>query len=154
MDFKSIIIDSTKEVFETMVFMDMEVDESAEIQEPVHGKITGMIGIAGDYAGVLTFLCSKDTAIDITANMLGMEPEEVDPVADMRDAIGEITNMVAGNVKMKVSESGDAFDLSIPTVIAGDNFSVGILTDAPCYIVPFKVSEQSVHVEMIIQKIA
>ena len=147
-----VIISATKEVFETMVFLDPEPIENTGTRQTMSSKITGMIGIAGNYSGVLTFHCNKDTAMFITANMLGIEPSGVNPDTDMRDAIGEITNMIAGNVKTKTSTPGDSFDLSIPTVIAGNNFSIGILADSPSYVVPFKLGDNEIYVELIIQK--
>jgi len=148
-----VIIGATKEVFETMVFLNPEPVENLGVRELISSKITGMIGIAGNYSGVLTFHCDKDTAMFITANMLGIEPSAVNPDTDIRDAIGEITNMIAGNVKTKTCTPGDSFELSIPTVIAGNNFSIGILADSPSYVVPFKLGDNEVYVELIIQKV-
>jgi len=44
--------------------------------------------------------------------------------ASARDALGELCNMVAGNFKAKVSSLADACMLSVPTVIAGEDYSM------------------------------
>jgi chemotaxis protein CheX len=49
----------------------------------------------------------------------------------MSDALGEISNMVAGNFKNKISGLGDGCMLSPPTVITGTDYSMYSLADSP-----------------------
>ena len=48
--------------------------------------------------------CPGVTARNITSSFLGVDVEELDE--DVKDAIGEITNMVAGNLKVSFAEEG------------------------------------------------
>jgi chemotaxis protein CheX len=48
----------------------------------------------------------------------------------VKDAFGEVGNMIAGNFKNKISGMGDSCMLSVPTVITGTDYSVHSLADS------------------------
>ena len=130
------VINATKEVFGTMVMMTLE--DSYPLKEPVtsfHCSVTGMVGLAGTYTGILSIHCPKSLAMRITSNMLGMEVDEVGE--DVNDALGEIANMLGGYVKQILSKGGLDINLSIPTVIAGEDYTVNSMSDSDCVIIPF-----------------
>jgi len=130
------VIDATKEVFSTMVMMELE--DSFPLVEPVnhfHCSVTGMVGMAGTYTGILSIHCPQSFALRITSNMLGMEVEEVGE--DVNDALGEIANMLGGYIKMVLSKGGMDINLSIPTVISGEEYTINAMSDSDCVIVPF-----------------
>ncbi|WP_281379898.1 chemotaxis protein CheX [Geomonas silvestris] len=130
------VINATKEVFDTMVMMPLE--DSYPLKEPVttfHCSVTGMVGLAGTYTGILSIHCPKTLALKVTSNMLGLEVDEVDD--DVNDALGEIANMLGGYVKQILSKGGLDINLSIPTVIAGEDYTVNSMSDSDCVIIPF-----------------
>lgn len=132
----SFVIAATKEVFKTMVMMELE--DHYPLSEPVsrlHCSITGMVGLAGKYSGILSIHCPQTLALSITSNMLGMDVDEVGE--DVNDALGEIANMLGGHVKQVLSKGGLDLNLSIPTVISGENYSVNCMADKDCVIIPF-----------------
>jgi chemotaxis protein CheX len=130
------VIDATKEVFSTMIMMELE--DSFPLQEPIthfHCSVTGMVGMAGTYTGILSIHCPQSFALRITSNMLGMEVDEVGE--DVNDALGEIANMLGGYIKMVLSKGGMDINLSIPTVISGEEYTISAVADSDCVIVPF-----------------
>lgn len=135
-DLARYVIDATKEVFDTMVMMTLE--DSYPLKEPVttfHCSVTGMVGLAGTYTGILSIHCPKPLALRVTSNMLGMPVDEVGD--DVNDALGEIANMLGGYVKQILSKGGLDINLSIPTVIAGEDYTVNSMSDSDCVIIPF-----------------
>ena len=113
------VIAATKDVFSTMVMMELE--DNYPLREPVtklQFSITGMIGMAGTYSGILSIHCPQQLALTITSNMLGMDVDEAGE--DVNDALGEIANMLGGHVKQVLSKGGLDLNLSIPTVISGE----------------------------------
>jgi chemotaxis protein CheX len=135
-EMKSFVINATKEVFSTMVMMDVIDDD--RIKEPVthfQCSITGMVGLAGTYTGILSIHCPKPFALTITSNMLGMDVTDVGD--DVNDALGEIANMLGGYVKQMLSKGGLDISLSIPTVISGEEYTVNAMEDSDCVIIPF-----------------
>lgn len=145
------VIDATKEVFSTMVMMD--VVDDFPLKEPVSRfkcSITGMVGFAGTYSGVISIHCPVSLAQKITSNMLGIECDEINE--DLNDAIGEIANMLGGSVKQVLSKGGLDVKLSIPTVISGEDYTVNSLSDNDCVVVPFVVEELTLLVGLTLKK--
>lgn len=145
------VIDAAKEVFSTMVMMDL-VDDFP-LKEPVSRfkcSITGMVGFAGTFSGVISIHCPVKLALKITSNMLGIDCDEVND--DLNDAIGEIANMLGGSVKQVLSKGGMDVKLSIPTVISGEDYTVNSLSDNDCVVVPFTVEEHTLLVGLTLKK--
>lgn len=130
----------TKGVFSTMVMMDV-VDEPP-LDAPVlnfHETVTSMVGLAGSHSGILAIHCPKKLALQVASNMLGMEVTEVDD--DVNDAMGEIANMVGGDVKHIFSPKGADINLSIPTVIYGSDYALESISSAESLVMPFVCGE-------------
>ncbi len=145
------IVDATREVFSTMVAMDVE--DCYPLEEPItqfHCSITGMVGMAGSYTGTLSIHCPAVLAMKITSNMLGMEVEEVGE--DVNDALGEIANMLGGHVKQVLSKGGLDLNLSIPTVISGETYTIRSIVDDDCVVVPFQCEEDRFLVGLTLRK--
>ena len=112
------LLAGAKEVFETMVFMD--IDKSSEPDQTLEGDtLLGSITFQGNLEGCLTICCGLPCAKTIAANMLGMEPGEEISEPEICDAIGEIVNMVIGSVKARIQDSIGTIQVSIPTVVTG-----------------------------------
>ncbi len=147
----SYVISATREVFSTMVMM--EVIDDFPLKVPVSRfkcSITGMVGFAGTYSGVISIHCPVALALKITSNMLGIDCEEINE--DLNDAIGEIANMLGGSVKQVLSKGGLDVKLSIPTVISGEDYTVNSLSDNDCVVVPFTVGEFTLLVGLTLKK--
>jgi chemotaxis protein CheX len=112
------LLSSAKEVFETMIFMDLE--ESYEpIQNLGDDIFLGTITFKGNLEGCLSIRCNSLCARTIAQNMLGMNPNEDLNEADISDAIGEVVNMVMGSVKSRIQNQLGSLDVSIPIVVSG-----------------------------------
>jgi len=86
-DMVGYLIHATKEVFNTMVMMELE--DSYPLQEPIthfHCSVTSMVGLAGTYTGILSIHCPQTFALRITSSMLGMDVVEMGE--DVNDALG------------------------------------------------------------------
>jgi chemotaxis protein CheX len=145
------VIDATKEVFSTMVMMDLE--ESYPLEDSVthfHCSISGMVGLAGSYTGILAVHCPQSFAMKITSNMLGMDVDEMGE--DVNDALGEIANMLGGYVKMVLSKGGMDINLSIPTIISGEEYSINSMAESDCVVVPFIFEDQKFLVSLKLHK--
>lgn len=109
-------------------------------------SITGMLGFSGDIRGILRIHCPNPVAMAITGNLLGMEVTEMDE--DVRDAIGEIANMVAGGLKTLLARENYAVELSIPSAIGGKTYTIHRLARAANVTVPFALEAGQMLVEL------
>jgi len=141
MELTNDIVTATKEIFETMVMLDV-ADKPPLAKQVIHfeNSISGMVGLAGTHKGMLSIHTPYDVAKVITANFLGMEVDEILEIdEDVEDAIGEVANMLAGSVKLALSAQGKDITLSIPTAIHGTDYTINCMDDAEFSIVPFTI---------------
>ena len=150
MDIKDKIIETTKEIFSSMVMMEINVKEVMDDHGPLHDTITGMIGLAGTHKGVLAVHVPYKVAMAITSSFLMMDIEEINE--DVHDAIGEIANMLGGNVKTILSEKGRDIDLSLPSTIAGSQYSFQSDKAVDKIIVEFDTGKGCFMIEMDLEK--
>lgn len=77
--------------------------------------LTGCVQITGDWEGAVVLHCSAELSRLVRSIMFEVEPE--DGTADeAEDALGELTNMIAGNLKSLLP--GICY-LSLPIVVNG-----------------------------------
>jgi len=141
------IIESTIEIFTGMVMMDISV-AGASIQKlgPLKHSITGMVGLAGTHKGVLAVHFPNQIALDVTSSFLGMDVDEIND--DVQDAIGEIANMLGGNLKTILSDKGKDIQLSLPSTISGDTYNFSSQADTEQLIIPFQAPSGIFYVEV------
>lgn len=142
------IIIGTKDVFSTMLSVDLQNEAIHENKKcDIQSNLTSMIGLGGGIRGLLAIHCPASVAKNITGAFLGMAVDDLDD--DVKDAIGEIANMVAGNLKVSYAKTDISVELAIPTSIVGDSFYVSGIADANRIIVPFKMTNETFWVELM-----
>jgi chemotaxis protein CheX len=115
---KDVLMDSAKEVFETMAFMALaESDGNSPCIEET--TLLGSITFKGSLEGCLAICCNLTCARAVAANMLGMGAGEELDEPDICDAVGELANMVMGAVKSKIQNDVGTIEVSIPSVVRG-----------------------------------
>jgi len=110
------------------------------------GDITGIIGITGQISGSLSITFTLSCIEQIVGSMFG---EEVHGMTDeIRDAVGELTNMISGDARNKLSELGINLKAALPTVISGMGHVVKHINAGPCIAIPFETLHGSFVVEV------
>lgn len=84
----------TETVWSSALLLDIAFDGAPMPSGPV---LVGRVRFHGAWTGALDVWCSDDGARRAATAMFGVEPEHAD---DLRDAVGELANMVAGNFKV------------------------------------------------------
>jgi chemotaxis protein CheX len=110
------------------------------------GDVTGLVGLTGDgKRGSVSISFSKACAVAMVKNMLGDDIQDI--LTDVKDAVGEITNMISGQARAGLSEKGLVFQGSTPTVIMGDNHSISHMSKSPIMAIPFETDAGSFTIE-------
>lgn len=144
-----VLVHVTEEVFATMVFREVSP------KTPIDGdalrpasNVVATVGFAGSQDGLVAFYATMAAAREIASAMLGMPIDEVGD--SVPDAIGEITNMIAGAFRTRMAAEGNAWAITVPTVTVGSDFYIKPLTNGRRVLVPFAMAEHEVFVELIV----
>jgi flagellar motor switch protein FliN len=122
------IIKSVPEVFETMLEMTAVACDPEEATPPkTVSQIVGSISMSGNIQGRLNLYVTEEFSRRMTAAMLGMEPEEIESIEEVKDVIGEICNMISGTLKSDLCDAGHNCVLSPPSFTTGSNFEMKFL---------------------------
>ena len=83
--------------------------------------ISGIIGLSGEASGAVAISLKENTACKVTSILTGEEHSTFD--SDVTDAVGEIINIITGNVK-KHFEEEMKIKISLPSIIKGKAHSI------------------------------
>lgn len=135
-------------VFETMLGTKLLDREPArEADSAVHTEgVVALVGLAGEWAGTGAFRCSANMARRVSGLLLMQEFPAVDQ--EVLDAVGEIANMILGNVKTVFEETLGPMGLSIPTVIYGRNFTTRSVGRNEWTVVPFELDGEVFEIQV------
>jgi CheY-specific phosphatase CheX len=113
-----------EEVFSTMLSLEIVPVQTTE-RPQFSDRVTGSVGFAGDTVnGVVYLHLSDGLANRVAGAMLGLPPEESLSEMDVNDAVGEVTNMLAGGLKSAFCDAGAMCALCPPAIIRGAAFEV------------------------------
>ncbi|MFW5735579.1 MAG: chemotaxis protein CheX [Oceanidesulfovibrio sp.] len=100
------------------------------------GDVTGLIAVTGYSKGSFALSFPESCARGIISAMLG--GEELAPYGnDVRDGVGELTNMIAGLARRDLAHLGMKFHASVPEVLMGPEHRVEHLAKGPVLSIPF-----------------
>ena len=111
------LIQTTEEIFSNYISLSATSGEpgSAEIITDDGQNITSVIHFSGSHQGFLAVRFPLQTAQTVSSSLLYLEEEDLSE-SDLNDAIGEISNILAGRVKAAIDPSGKTIQLSLPEI--------------------------------------
>ncbi len=150
MELAKSIVESTEEIFSSMIMLDVVLDDGVtELPPLMEDNVTGTIGLAGTRKAVLAIHFSSVTALNVTASFLGMEVNDV--ADDVDDAIGEIANMLGGSIKGVLTEKGRDIELSLPSIIRGSSYTLNIKGSSERLFFAFVCDAGPFYVEFLLE---
>ena len=91
---------------------------------PVMG-VAALVGLAGDVEGRVLFDMTYETALNLASKMNGETLTQFDDLA--KATISELANLITAQAVTKLHELGFKFDLTPPTLFAGENMEIAAL---------------------------
>lgn len=130
----NLFINSVSNYFKhlTEIDSDMKVPYLKESEGLVLKDFTGMIGISGSRQGFVYISANREMFADLINMFIGIEDPSEEDILDMA---GEISNVVAGNVRANL---GANFMISVPTVFEGMPKELHIPENVSMYVIPIK----------------
>ena len=140
-------LEGTVDVLKTMAFVNpIPGKPYLKKNNVAKGDVSGIIGITGTIKGSLALSFSAGSILKIVSNMLGEEMKSID--GDIRDAVGEITNMVSGAARKRIEVMGYSLSASIPTVVSGKEHTIMHVMGGPSVVIPFEMEGGSFVVDV------
>src|SRR5262249_17192761 len=135
-------LEAAVNVLQTMAFTETQVGKPfLKGRTPLsEGDVTGIVGLTGDKHGSLAVSFTEAAILQVVSNMFGEACKEMND--DVRDAVGEITNMICGDARRILAEHGHPFQAAIPTVIDGKGHRICHPFTVPILGIPFTVGEE------------
>jgi chemotaxis protein CheX len=140
------LADATKEIFDTMIMLPVQAHSA--LQEKVthfDQTVSSVAGLAGDFQGLVGVHAKEDVAMSIAGYFLESTFEEIDE--EVKDALCELANMLAGSIKSILTKQQYNVQISIPSVIHGD-YSMIIYSRADWLMIPFEIEAGQFLVEL------
>lgn len=133
------------EVVEQLTFMFGDVVPKEEASLPGTLFTQASMTFSGDMVGHLTVAVPTEITAEIAANILGLEPEDIESEAMMNDALAEMLNVVCGHVIMALAGTDANFKLDAPhtdyvseeqynAMMVSDDFVTLMLDDNPVFL--------------------
>ncbi|HIV65424.1 MAG TPA: chemotaxis protein CheX [Candidatus Mailhella excrementigallinarum] len=117
--------------------------------DKAQGDVSAIVGITGCKSGAVALSFSQSCAIALVKGMLGDAIEDI--IADTRDAVGEITNMISGQARATLSEMGLPLQGSTPSIVFGANHSLSFPGQVTTVAIPFETDYGAFTLEFCFQ---
>jgi chemotaxis protein CheX len=117
------MVDSVaRAVISTMTGLNVDSSEhNSTAQSFTVNGVAGVVGLAGGLSANVHFVLSEPAARTLVGSILG---SNTFGDADLRDAIGELTNMIAGGLKNRLDQAGYTLNLTVPSFIRGQETQI------------------------------
>lgn len=136
-DLRDTMVEALSGVFSTMLDFDCELRGSQEItgRKPPAPNLggaelnlvyVGSVGFVGKVNGVVYLYLKSHLADEAARRITGLDEEEID-FEMVTDLCGELTNMFGGSFKNRLADLGYDSQLTIPTVVSGDELYISTL---------------------------
>lgn len=130
---------------------------TAEVKKPFlksesesRGAISGMVSLKGKTEGTAAISFSEACILSIVSKMFGEEVTEVND--DVKDAVGEITNMISGQATQLYDQENMGIKADLEQVVMGDKHSIPHLPQHPVLGVPIQTDKGEIVVELCFKK--
>ena len=123
-DIRAHIIDAIIDVFDTMVSMEVEFQESELPDSTGTRRMVATVNFAGNVLGIVNIQVDSELSRMMMASMLDIDIEEVEDDSEIKDLLAEISNIVGGNLKSALNDAGHSCVISTPSITYGADFTI------------------------------
>jgi chemotaxis protein CheX len=156
LDFEPELTEITERVWSSLVESPLLPRRPGRPGQPGTGSgvgsrtVTGCVQITGAWEGAVTVHCSVVLAKVLTAAMFMVDPDDTTP-DEVTDALGELANMVGGNVKALLPEP---CRISLPAVAEGMDYRLSVPGARPLTAVTWTCGGEALMVRLLERRTA
>jgi flagellar motor switch protein FliN len=143
---------SIMETFQAM--LSMELTKVGQVTDPGLSArhMVSAVHYAGEVVGTLSLHISEEFARLVTSTMLGITSEEIESDDEVKDVLGEIANIVSGNLKSDFTDSQLACVISTPSITHGSDFKVTSASQGEFHQWIYRYQKNEIIVEISIKE--
>lgn len=144
-------IEGTLHILDTTAFVKVKPEVPFLKKNRIaQGDISGIIEVSGDLTGSAAITFSEKSILGIVSAMFGEEMTEINE--EITDAVGEISNMVAGHVTTKIAELGKKVKVKFKEIKTGDDNVIDHIDGVEHVLsIPFRTTKGKVILEICYQ---
>ncbi len=141
------IVQIVQSIWMSILGLGIVADGTSGMEERLSGKrtLTACVHLTGAFEGATLVFCTARLARRMSSVMFET-PAEALSVEDVQDALGELANMIAGNVKPLLEGSSR---LSLPSVVEGLDYRMIVPGSRVLSQVGFACEGEPLHVTIV-----
>jgi chemotaxis protein CheX len=141
-------VEGALHILDTTAFVKVKPDPPFLKKDTLpQGEISGILKISGDVNGSAVIGFSENCILGIVSAMFGEDMTEINE--EIIDAVGEISNMIAGHVTTKIAELGNRVKVKFVRVCAGADQEIAHIPDGgPVLVLPFRTTNGKMVIEV------
>ena len=105
-----------EETFETLAFI-LPVPEEDGAEAACLPQVAASVAFTGPFGGSIALAVSAEMLPALGANMLGLDDGDEPPLDKQLDALGELLNIICGNLLPVIGGSEAVFDVHAPEIL-------------------------------------
>ncbi len=144
--------EAVKEVLLTFTGKEPQPERFFVRDEPeALGEVSAVVGLTGkELTGSFIVSFKRECIFQIVASLFGQAPQEINE--EVRDAAGEMANMICGAFRRRFGEQGISLQASTPVIVTGKNHTLEILCHSQRLVIPFSIDGTNLYVEFCLDK--
>jgi chemotaxis protein CheX len=150
-DLDELVTAAVTGLFSTMLHMQMApvpVEPRVVNGQP---RVAGAVAFIGRLTGVVYVHTTAAFARRLTATLLHLEASEVQAEEMINDTMGEIANMLVGQMKSRLADQGIDYLLTIPSVVRGSQFRIEATSSTEGRLFAFETQGKRLFVQFLLQ---
>jgi CheY-specific phosphatase CheX len=139
------ILELSRNIWRQVLDLEITLDSSSAPLSTSFGLMTSCVQITGDWEGAVAIYCTSLFAQQ-AASIAFQSPIDEVSFEEMQDILGELANILGGNIKSLLPGS---CALSLPSVVEGRDYRFGVLGSQLKSQIRLRCLEEPVHIAIL-----
>lgn len=129
----------------------VEATKEMDLEHPCSGDISGTVGmIQTQLEGSLIVSFPQETISALIEPIYGTRFNEIND--SVKECVGELTNMIYGQVKESLNQRGYRFQMAIPNIVIGAKHSIHPFHRGCAHSIKFRAGEHLFEALIVVQQ--
>ncbi len=144
--------EAVKEVMATLTGQTPVPEKTFVRDEPeALGEVSAVVGLTGtNFTGSFIVSFKQECIFQVVASLFGQAPDKINE--EVRDAAGEMANMICGAFRRRFEQQGISLQASTPVVVTGKDHTLKILCHSKRLVIPYSLNGSNLFVEFCLDK--